>query len=131
MLKKLFSLLAPAFLITCSAHASQDPKSFNAEEIMRMQTQHVLDICQQKPENKHCEQIRSILNHFQNPPKSKLAVIKGPFLPTDHARAILHFQTQDLGKIMGWDEDRIMQETTLLHTALEKILAEPRQQQKK
>lgn len=129
MFKKTFFLVMPAIFVIGSLHA-QDRKSFSAEEIEQMRNQSVLEICVQKPENKHCKEIRSVLNPFQNSSKIKFAPIKGRFLPCDHARAILHFQTQDLGKIMGWDEDRIKHESNLLHVVLEQIAAISRQLKK-
>lgn len=117
-----------ALLIVCSAQAMEDPKSFSPKEVEQLCNLPVLDICRQKPENEHCKQICTILNHFQNPPRSKLAALKGPFLPSDHARAILHFQATDLGKIMGWDKDRIDKETNTLFTEMNKLAAEVQQQ---
>jgi len=113
----------PAFIIIGTSHAL-DSQSFSTEEISQMRDKHVLNICQQKPKNEHCQQINFILSHFQNSPQSKLGRLKGPFLPKDHARAMLHFQTTDLGKIMGWDEDRIEAETDLLFAAIDKAISE-------
>lgn len=100
-----------------------DSKGFSPAEITTMANQHVMQICIQKPEQKNCAMINFVFNTYKNPPPSKLKVIKGkaPFLPMDHARAQLHFNTQDLGKILGWDQARIKSETEVLFNELETI----------